>query len=88
MALTKKSINRLKSYGYLAIFACAIIVTIVMAVILIKNINHNIELNNIKEQLIQERDAYLNGSSEEDCYTVYVKDDYTLDDGELFVFKK
>lgn len=88
MTLTEKKKNRLKSFAYIGGFAASIVVAVVALCFLFTNISNNAKLSEIKSQLIQERDAYLNGENDEDCYTVYVRDDYVLDNGEIFIFKK
>ena len=79
--------NRIKSYIYIAVFLVSLVVAGVVTGVLIKNIKHNNELIAIKNQLLEEKEHIKDGD-EQDCYTVYVKDDYSLVDGEVYIFKK
>jgi hypothetical protein len=87
MTLDAKKKNRIKSFIYLGVFLLGVCAAIIVSVILVKNVNLNNQLNTIKEQLITERDNTQKGE-DDDCYTVYVKGDYILEDGEIYIFKK
>lgn len=89
-AINSKRKNRLLSYIYICIFIVAIIVFIVVGSIVIKESRQNAKLNEIKSQLIDEQKRYELGEEdkEEDCYTVYIKDEYALIDGDIYIYNK
>jgi len=90
MKLEAKKRNRIYSYLCLALFAVSIVVAISVCAVLISNVQANRELIAVRDQLVDEIKKQETGGENEDCYTVYVKDDYTVTEGEgtIYIFKK
>lgn len=87
MGTFQKKKNRIISFVCIGVFASSLIVAGVITSKLVRTIMNNDTLLALKEQLIIEKNKLQDGE-EKDCYTVFVKDDYTLDNGEIFIFKK
>lgn len=82
--------NRMVSIVCIAFFAVGVALLTLVSIKLINDYNVHKELINIRDQLIEEKEFQNNLPKDEDYYTVYVKDNYSIYDteGTIFVFTK
>ena len=90
MSKMEKFKNRLISIACLAVFAVGISLLTIMTVKLIENYNEQQALLAERDKLLEEKENQNNIPEDEDYYTVYVKDNYSIYDKEntIFVFTK
>ena len=90
MSNAAKIKNRMLSVICIIIFAIGIaLLTIVSAKLITDSIEQQ-NLLNIRDQLLEEKEQQNNITDDEDYYTVYVKDNYSIYDEKetIFVFTK
>ena len=82
--------NRAVSIFCLFFFLIGIGLITMVSIMLVKNYQEHQELINIRDELIEEQEYYQDIPLDEDYYTVYVKDNYSIYDteGTIFVFTK
>ena len=82
--------NRAVSIFCLFFFLIGIGLSTMVSIMLIKNYQEHQQLIDIRDELIEEQEYYQDIPLDEDYYTVYVKDNYSIYDteGTIFVFTK
>ena len=82
--------NRVVSIICLFFFLAGVGLLSMVSVTLIKNYQEHKTLIEIRDELIEEQEYYQDVPLDEDYYTVYVKDNYSIYDteGTIFVFTK
>ena len=82
--------NRAVSIFCLFFFLVGIGLITMVSITLIKNYREHQQLIDIRDELIEEQEYYQDVPLDEDYYTVYVKDNYSIYDteGTIFVFTK
>lgn len=90
MSRIAKIKNRAVSIFCLFFFLVGIGLITMVSITLIKNYREHQQLIDIRDELIEEQEYYQDVPLDEDYYTVYVKDNYSIYDteGTIFVFTK
>ena len=90
MSTFAKLKNRAVSILCLFFFLIGIGLLTMVSVTLVKNYQEHQHLVDIRDELIEEQEYYQDVPLDEDYYTVYVKDNYSIYDteGTIFVFTK
>ena len=87
MSALQRKKNRIISFVCIGFFAMSLVISGVIVSKLVNTIVNYNTLQKIKNQLIEEKEKLEDGE-EKDCFTVYVKDEYTLYNGEIYIFNK
>ena len=90
MSRMLKAKNRIVSIICICFFLFGIGLMTIVSIKLIGNYNKHKDLITIRDELIEEKEYQSDIPLDEDYYTVYVKDNYSIYDteGTIFVFTK
>ena len=90
MSKILKAKNRFVSILCIVFFAIGVALISLVSVKLVSDYNKHQELLNKRDELLDEKEYQDNIPTDEDYYTVYVKDNYSIYDTEdtIFVFTK